>query len=742
MRIINQGTPWAFEVPDEYTAIFDIESNGLIPQMTRVHCLCIHIKETGQLISATDDLEGRMPVKYALEILKEATTIVGHNIVKFDVPAIQKLYPEWTPEGKIYDTFLASTIIFADMKERDYARRDLIKRREGQAVMNVKWPGSLIGRHGLDAWGIRLGEWKGDYAKVKGQTLIDEFHAEHMRHREMGKLVKDCPPKKPTKDQLAEYVWRDWNIEMQDYCDQDVAVTLKLYDLFLSKNYSDTCLDMEHDFLQIMQKMEVEGFPYDRSKGEALERTLSVRMAEIGAELQEAFPPWTVETPFTPKSNNKARGYKAGVPTVKVKHFVFNPGSRDHIASRLIAKYDWQPTKFQEADKGKPSVDEEVLAALPYEEAPLLAEAMMISKRLGQLSEGNQAILKLLSDAGRIHHSINTNGTVTGRGAHSRPNVGQTVSVKSPYGKEMREGYGPPKGKKQVGADLSGLELRCLGHFLAPMDEGAYIALVLDGDVHSFNAAGLFGFDVAEFEEGLTMKDTLLVGFPKSYPDAARFLRSMSPDQQAKTTVADFFKFLRENAKTFIYGFLYGGGAEKVGSIVEKGAAEGKKLINNFLDATPAIRQLRKQVEGIVSRYVYNEVQYLCKKTNKLKKRREKVPNKNYRSYLKGIDGRHIPVRSPHAAVNSLLQCAGAVLAKKAGVLIYHEMIRRGYVWGTHWAFMAWVHDEFQGWADPEIAEEFGEVMVWAFEEAGRFYDFRCPITGEYKVGDNWYETH
>ena len=501
------------------TAIFDIETDGLLDQLTRIHSLCILIKETGQVISCTDDHPDYMSVEYGLGVLAKADVIVGHNIIKFDIPAIRKVYPEWTYGGRVFDTLVASQLIWSDMKERDFRRRDALKRKHGDKRMNEMWPGSIIGRHGLDAWGIRLGEWKGDYAKERAQELKDHFMEIHMEHRAEGKLVKDCPPKTPTREQIAAYVWNTWNIPMQDYCEQDIVVTDKLYDLIISKNYSQEALDLEHDFVQIIRRMELEGYHFNVTEGEKLERTLQVRLAEIAQELQAAFPPWEVRTAFIPKVNNAKLGYVAGELTYKVKTVVFNPGSRDHIADRLTDKYGWEPKEM--TDTGKPKVDEDVLSKLDYPEASLLTEAMMISKRLGQLSEGNQAWLKLVTAEGKIHHEVSTNGAVTGRCTHKRPNVAQTPSASAPYGKECRELWGPPKGMKQVGADLSGLELRCLGHFMGIYDDGAYIRVILEGDIHTFNAAALFGYEEEVFAKGRKDHDTLLIDVANDHATCA-----------------------------------------------------------------------------------------------------------------------------------------------------------------------------------------------------------------------------
>jgi DNA polymerase I-like protein with 3'-5' exonuclease and polymerase domains len=286
----------------------------------------------------------------------------------------------------------------------------------------------------------------------------------------------------------------------------------------------------------------------------------------------------------------------------------------------------------------------------------------MVQKRIGQLAEGDQAWLKKVGNDDRIHGSVITNGAVTGRATHSNPNMAQVPSVSAPFGTECRTLFHVPQGKSLVGADLSGLELRCLAHYMAKWDGGSYGRTLLEGDIHTVNqnAAGL-------------------------------------PT--------------RNQAKTFIYGFLYGAGAAKIGSIVGKGAAEGQRLKSRFLKQLPALAKLVEAVQ-----YASN------------------------RGYLLGLDGRKLFVRSSHAALNTLLQSAGALIAKQSLVEFDRLVLERG--WSDKVKLVAWIHDEIQVETDEDIAEEVGTLAVRAFELAGTYFGFRIPITGEFRVGRNWAETH
>jgi DNA polymerase I-like protein with 3'-5' exonuclease and polymerase domains len=165
----------------------------------------------------------------------------------------------------------------------------------------------------------------------------------------------------------------------------------------------------------------------------------------------------------------------------------------------------------------------------------------------------------------------------------------------------------------------------------------------------------------------------------------------------------------RDQAKTFIYAFLYGAGPAKIGSIVGGSAKDGEKLIAAFLKGTPALKRLRDKVSVYASK-----------------------------GYVPGLDGRKIWVRSEHAALNSLLQGAGAIVMKKA-LVIFNDKIKSAS-WNVQLTVN--VHDELQMECSPDIAEEVGQACVASIEEAGRAFNLRCPLTGEYKIGKTWRDTH
>lgn len=589
------------------TYLFDLESDGLLDELTRIHCLVLKDAETGEVHSFTPS-----EVEAGVRMLQDADLIIGHNVICFDIPALRKVFPWFSIERtRVRDTLTCSRLIWPDLSDRDRAK----------IAKGSDFPPKLAGRHSLASWGHRLNEHKGDY----------------------------------------QGGWEQWSEEMQHYCEQDVEVTDRLWKLIESKDYSARAIELEHGVQWVVSEQEGRGFGFNRTAAVHLYQRLVERRLELEAELQDAFPPWEEELgEFIPKVNNKKLGYVKGVPVMKTKEMVFNPGSRQHIAKRLIAIRGWKPKEF--TNDGHAKVDEAVLSSLSYPEAKLMSEYLMIQKRIGMLAEGAQAWLKAETE-GRIYGSVITNGAVTGRATHRSPNVAQTPAVGAPYGEECRALFVPTGDRKLVGVDVSGLELRMLGHYMSRWDDGAYADVVINGDIHTVNqkAAGL---------------ET------------------------------------RPQAKTFIYAFLYGAGAAKIGSIVGKGAAVGSKLKKKFLAQTPALKHLIEAVQDKAEQ----------------------------QGYLTGLDGRRLHIRSNHAALNTLLQSAGAIVCKQWMVNLDEALRDHGL--HDKCGQVAWVHDELQIEADEDCAEQVGQLAVDAIVTAGDLLDVRVPLTGEYKVGKNWAETH
>jgi DNA polymerase I len=573
--------------------VFDLETDGLLEDVTAIHCIVLKDIDTNEILKfKTDD---------AVNHLRKASLIIGHNIIKYDIPVLKKLFIRFETKAKIFDTLVATRLLFPDVKEKDFQRKD--------------FPRDCIGRHSLKAWGNRIGTYK---------TAI-------------------------------ETDWKTFTPEMLEYCIQDVEVTHKLYNMIIEKGYSIQAMELEHEVAKLIYKQEQHGFTFNLEAARELYTKLNTRRLELEDKFQEMFPPKTIKTPFFPKVNNKARGYVKGQVFYKESTKTFNPSSRQDIAEKLISIHNWKPKEFTE--DGKPKLDETVLASLPYPEAKILCEHFLLDKRIGQLATGAQAWLKHEKNW-KIHGVCNTNSTVTARATHSYPNMAQIPSVNVSYGKECRALFTVPAGKKLVGVDVSGLEVRMLAHYMAKYDNGDYAKVVLEGDIHS-ETQKLAGLDS------------------------------------------------RDLAKRFYYCFLYGGGVKKIGLVTGKTMAEASKIKKRFLNNLPALNRLITEVQAAAER-----------------------------GYLIGLDKRKIKVRSTHAALNTLLQSGGAIVCKQWLVefdklLKYHDAQQ-----------VVWVHDEIQIECLAEDADEIGKLAVEAIERTGKHFNLRVPLTGEYKIGDNWSDTH
>ena len=546
-----------------------------------------------------------VPVPEGLELLDKADLIYGHNIISFDLQALLKLYG-WYPKDP------------AKVLDTVITTRLLFTDQRDQDFQNPRLPKELIGSHSLKSWGIRLGILKSDA---------------------------------PGFSENSE--------ELEKYCIQDVRVTNALYDLIVaSETFKDAAkaIQIEHMFARIIRAQERHGFRFDVAKAEALHAELRKSLLDIESKLQEVFPPKVI----------KRVSEKTGKP-LKDKVEPFNPGSRLQIAERFIEKYGWQPKEL--TPDGRPRVDEAVLADLPYPEAAVLKDYLLILKRLGQLAEGDEAWLKLVKN-GRLHGRVNTNGAITGRCTHRNPNMAQVPSEPA-----YRSLFLPDKKHVLVGVDASGLELRCLAHFLGKYDNGEYAKSILSGDIHWENAKAF----------GLT-KDAVQ---DKSNPD---------------------HKAARNQAKGAIYALIYGAGDDKLGFVLGGDKKRGRQARRNFEAAVPAYRRLKEDVAGIISR----------------------------RGYIKGLDGRPLYPRSEHAALNTLLQSAGAVVMKQACINAWNRFL----IHGLDVMQVASIHDEYQFTCATDVSQQVGKIVVCAIQQAGRDFGFRCQLDGEFRVGANWAETH
>jgi DNA polymerase-1 len=563
----------------------DIETNGLDPDT-------IWIAVTIQ--------DGQVQEHYDSDSLAKAlagdSPVVGHNLIGFDLPVLEKLWGITVDKSRVVDTLVLSRLANPQ--------------REGG--------------HKLANFG-----GKGDH---------DD--------------------------------WTCLSPEMVEYCIQDVRVTEQAYNklkLELLK-FSQDSIDLEHEVQWIIQEQVRNGWLLDVRHAADLLATLKERKMAVEDEVHEVFKPkWVDVKQVVPKTKKDGSLSKVGLtddeyqkvldsgdrsPFMRRALKPFNLGSRQQIGEYLI-DFGWKPCKL--TPTGQPMVDESVLSTVKdIPQAAMIAEYLMLQKRVAQVQSW---VDEANPDTDRVHGYVNTNGAVTGRMTHSKPNLAQVPASYSPYGKECRQCWIARPGYKLVGFDASGLELRMLAHY---MDDKEYTNAVVTGDIHTTNQ------HLAELES-------------------------------------------RDQAKTFIYALLYGAGDAKLGTVAGGGQQAGKKLRERFMSNLPAFADLKDRVAGEAGQ-----------------------------GWIYGLDGRRLYIRSEHAALNTLLQGAGAIVMKKALCLLQEYAI----LWNLDYYFVGNIHDEVQAEVRQSQADKYGRLAVSCLEAAGIELGLNCKLTGEYQVGESWADTH
>ena len=305
---------------------------------------------------------------------------------------------------------------------------------------------------------------------------------------------------------------------------------------------SDACR-LEHRVAEILTEQEIHGWTFDEQKSFQLESHLRREMEELTQVLRKE---WTFVggALFTPKRDNSTQGYIAGAEFQRLKEF--NPTSRDHIAWILTNRLNVKLNKI--TTTGKPIIDEITLMEIDIPFSKLCAKCLTIKKKLGMISEGVNAWNKLVTTKGKIHHhcSVSTN---TFRCAHRKPNLAQV-----PSDKEFRELFTASPGNVMVGADLSGIELRMLAHYLGRYDGGRYADILLNDDIHQVNA--------------------------------------------------DKIGISRRQVKTVTYAFLYGAGNEKIGMSYDnslqptKARKKGQEIREAYVAAIDGLSDLLAAVSN------------------------------------------------------------------------------------------------------------------------------------------------
>lgn len=413
----------------------DIEADDLWPNVTKVHCLCAVDVDTDE------EYEYRPgEIDMALGFLDEyATEVIFHNGIGYDLKVLKKLFG-WEPKCKVVDTLVWSRLYNPDLNG-----------------------------HGLEAWGKRFKEHKGDYASEMREAGLDP--------------------------------WADFNEHMLDYCTQDCRITARVYNFMQERligSFSNRSVKLEETVAQIIEDQAEYGVYFDINKALELVAGINERREEIYNEVRPHLVMEMVKgNPFKTifKINGEYNLYvqrwvdETGIdvhgPFCRVSWEEPDMGSRQKMAKQLI-RLGWKPIRY--TDKGSPQItykgaDGDIepcpnLVKTLGELGHKIAEYYVLGHRRGQI----QSFLDNVRPDHRISAGAISNGTNTGRMTHKV--VANLPRVSTMMGEEMRSLFRATPGKVMVGVDLSGLELRCLAHY---MGDPTYTDLILNGDIHTYN---------------------------------------------------------------------------------------------------------------------------------------------------------------------------------------------------------------------------------------------------------------
>ena len=628
--------------------VFDVEANGLLDEATKVWCLVTQDVATGKQTKYTFDntptttskqaarqkRENRNLLCIAIDGLYDTTTeIIGHNIIDYDLPLLEKLL-DWTPHERIRIT---DTLIHSRLANPDRLRPS-----------RMASDGVKAGPHSLAAWGYRVGVGKPEHEDWS-------IYSDAMLHR----------------------------------CSEDVRINALIYPILLGEcaGFGES-IRIEHEVQRIISQQERTGVYFDRDRAveyieqlrskvctidERLVRRLPRHARRVGVSVTKPFKKdgtlskMVLDWAITVNMDERVPVYgwfsasEIGGPFTRIEYYQTDLNSDKQVKEWLLS-LGWEPKEWNisklTGDKTSPKLTPDSFVSLPENLGVLLKERVTWRHRASQI----QGWVDRCRADQCLSAGANPLGTNTGRMRHRTVVNVPKAAASIPFGHEMRSLFCARPDRKFVGHDASGLELRMLAHYL---DDKDYTEQILNGDIHSYNQR--------------------LAGLPT-----------------------------RDSAKTFIYAFIYGAGDAKLGSIINGSKADGTRLRNQFLSALPKLGQLI-----------------------------DKVKKASLRGYLIGLDGRKIFMRKDsngdvmqHKALNTLLQCAGAVIMKKSIVILDHS--------ATNLDAMKVIdmHDEGQADVSVKDAELYAVLAVQSIVQAGTHFNLNIPLDGEAKIGANWAETH
>lgn len=648
----------------------DIETNGLDDADT-IWIFGGKNVETGE-VYRFEPFRGEKETKAAIEWAKGVDHWIGHNFISYDVPTTNRLlHPRLIDMARVTDTLIESRTICYD----------------------IATPVGARGPHSLKAWGLRLGQHKGDYNN-----------------------------------------WKEYTDEMVPYWEGDLDTTEALYK-FLSKYRDDPqwkkALEVEHQVQIELTRQKFYGFYFNKEDAEETLQEIEEELEALTSSIQEDYPP-TLEHYKTIQYRLKKDGdematvakakEEADMTTVQgdqllcYRYEAFNPGSPKQRVEKLW-EAGWNPIektkthqKFARLKVGMPygksvdamdqefydakrkhldfygwTVSEDNLATLP-ESAPdgarALAQWLTLEGRRSSLTEW----IGQVRDDHRIHGTTQHIGAWTGRGAHKDPNTANIASVwyedtpvrtavdavKAKYDTKLRSYWCVPDGSWMVGVDADGIQLRILADYLwRYFEKPEYAKAIMEGkkedetDIHNMNRKAL-GLDW----------------------------------------------LIRDDAKTFIYAWVLNAGDPKVASILRSTIPVAVQAKKRFESSIPGLTPFKSRM----------------------------LPAIADKGWFTGYDGRKVMVPNLHKTLAGILQNGESVVMKHAKVK-WHSDLRGD---GINYKPLSWVHDEWQTEVigSKEEALHVKQVQENSIAWAGKELGFLIDTPGSGSIGSNWAETH
>jgi DNA polymerase I len=745
---------WPIEYPRGRRGIADVETDGLLPDLSVIHSVTFDDIDTGEhfnwgpvSVEEYQTVTGHAPPPGYMGLVedgvrwldREVGTLIGHNFLLYDWrDALRTVYPWFNAKG---EKLILDTLIFCRMiwPEDSLIGPDMKRWRMG------RMPAKYLKRQSLGAWGYRLGNYKGEFG-----------------YDEAGKPI--------------EGIWKNWTHDMHIYMIQDGKVNLDLWRLIERRigwnpewqpdssvyQWPGMPFWIEHQVAWILADQEQQGVDFDKEEAVKLIGELHNLKAELSEKLKTLFGAWWAPLDNPAKGRNPGRDrvvklkqfpdvreervsektgkplkpyigppkeyYFAGAPYCRIQWTEFNPSSRRHLADRLQRVFGWTPTVF--TPTGEAMVDETSIKNIPdsvitKDQRQIIMDYFVVTKTLGMVAEGNKSWMAYLRDDGKIHGRVNPLGTVTHRGAHFNPNLGQVMSVKvdevkvdgkvvskapirglaGGYGLEARSLFRATPPWELSGTDCSSLEFICLGHDLYPYDNGVFSERVCDPTRDPHQEHGEL--------TGLGRRDSKTVGYAYIFGAGAPNIGEQvglaegdDPKALAKSSsVLSRLKWLQR-----VQGRDYKEPNDHQKALIGKGYI----VIGKFEDAIVGIKELKKALKGLAEE----------------------------QGYVLALDGRKLMTRKPHASLNTRLQGNGAIICKLWMILMHKKLNEHGLTLRVDYNQVLWVHDELQFEHRRGLGDLFRKLSDEAVKEAGVMLKLRGALRTDTKTGRNWAETH